>query len=259
MQALDIGQPDAAAFRSLAELRNAEHEVSVLAGALATLVERLDAFVAREREFTRDASHELRTPLAVMKLAALILRDDPATPPHQRNELARVSRAVARMEELVETFLVLAREGAGALPPDELSLGSVVAGEIELCSALLGDKPVSVSLTRVADPLLWAPTGIVKVLVGNLLRNAFTYTRAGYVRIHVDDGELVIEDSGPGMSPELIAKATELFYRGADGAGGHGIGLSVVKRLCDRYGWQLSIHAKRGQGTCVVVRFAPKT
>ena len=163
------------------------------------------------------------------------------------------------MEELVETFLVLAREGAGALPPDQVSLGTVVAGEIELCSALLGEKPVSVSLTLVEDPPLWAPVSIVKVLVGNLLRNAFTYTRAGYVRIHVDDGELVIEDSGPGMSPELIAKATELFHRGTIGAGGHGIGLSVVKRLCDRYGWQLSIHARPGQGTCVVVRFAPTT
>jgi signal transduction histidine kinase len=257
VQALDIEKPDAAAFRALSNLRSAEHEVSVLAGALAALVERIDAFVAREREFTRDASHELRTPLAVMKLAGLILREDPATPPHQINELARVSRAVARMEELVETFLVLAREGHGALPPDEVALGSVVAGEIELCSALLGDKPISVSLTRVSDPPLSAPVGIVKVLVGNLLRNAFTHTRAGYVRVHVDSAELVIEDSGPGMSLEQIARATDLFYRGAGGAGGHGIGLSVVKRLCDRYGWQLSMHSKAGHGTCVVVRFAP--
>lgn len=256
VQALDIEKPDAAAFRELADRRDADHEVSVLAGALAAQVERIDAFVAREREFTRDASHELRTPLAVIKVAAQLLGDDPATTAAQRNELARMLRAVTRMEELVETFLVLAREGAGALAPDDVSLGSVAADEIELGRALLVDKPVSVALTRAADPRLRAPLGIVNVLVGNLLRNAFTYTRAGQVRVHVGAAELVIEDTGPGMRPEQIAKATELFYRGEDGAGGHGIGLSVVKRLCDRYGWQLAIHSKPGQGTCVVVRFA---
>lgn len=257
VQSLDIEKPDATVFRSLADSRNADHEVSVLAGALVAQVERIDAFVAREREFTRDASHELRTPLAVIKVAGQILFDDPATLPHQRTELERVLRAVTRMEELVETFLVLAREGSDALTPEDVALGAAIEEEIELDRALLGNKPITVTLIRAANPYIRAPLGIVNVLVGNLLRNAFTYTRAGYVRVHVDAGELIIEDSGPGMTADQISKATELFYRGAGGAGGHGIGLSVVKRLCDRYGWQFSMHSEPGHGTCVVVRFKP--
>ena len=85
-------------------------EARQLAQALHTLGERVEAFVARERNFTRDASHELRTPLTVIRVAADLLEAERELSPRGERSLRRIQRASRDMEQVIDAFLILARE-----------------------------------------------------------------------------------------------------------------------------------------------------
>jgi signal transduction histidine kinase len=98
------------------------------------------------------------------------------------------------------------------------------------------------------------------VLIGNLIRNAFSYTDEGTVRIHISDRALTIEDSGVGMPSQEVEQVFKPFFRGGSKArGGHGVGLTIVKRLSDRFGWPIRLESTVGVGTRVVVDFPGAT
>jgi signal transduction histidine kinase len=90
--------------------------------------------------------------------------------------------------------------------------------------------------------------------VANLIRNAFTYTPSGSVLISVEENELLIKDTGMGIRGEEMGKVFQMHFKGAESAGS-GIGLSLVKRICDRYGWEVIIDSLESQGTSAQLIF----
>jgi signal transduction histidine kinase len=92
--------------------------------------------------------------------------------------------------------------------------------------------------------------------LGNVLRNAFSYTDAGAVTVDVGAESVVIRDTGVGMAPEQIDAMYQPFVRGdAARRGGHGVGLTIVRRLSDRFGWPVMIESSPGVGTRVEIGF----
>jgi len=239
---------------------NPDREVVALSEALSTLTRRIDEFVERERNFTRDASHELRSPLTVIKIAADMLLSEQELDRRVRNSVLRIKRSATDMEELTEAFLLLARETDLEFAAESVCINEVAEYELERAHYLLDDKPVDVSFD--ADCRLVTPASekVLSVLIGNLIRNAFSYTDEGSVRIHISRDALTIEDSGVGMPGEEVEQAFEPFYRGgARARGGHGVGLTIVKRLSDRFGWPIRLESHVGVGTRVIVEFPDAT
>ena len=232
-----------------------DSDVEVLVTALYNFANRLEAFVERERNFTRDASHELRTPLTVMKIAVDVLADEDMSPFAQRS-LARIRRSVREMEALIETFLVLARESDTGLRDEDFLANDVVSAEVARYRELLAGKPVKVELVEHARFALHAPPRVFAVMVGNLIRNACLYTERGSVTIEVEADSVRVTDTGSGMSEEDLERAFQAFYRGSrTGSTGHGIGLAIVRRIADRYGWQVDLESALGQGTIAIAQF----
>ncbi|HEX7326113.1 MAG TPA: HAMP domain-containing sensor histidine kinase [Rhodanobacteraceae bacterium] len=232
-----------------------DSDVEVLIGALRNFANRLDAFVERERNFTRDASHELRTPLTVMKIAADVLGDEHMSPFAERS-LGRIRRSVREMEGLIETFLVLARESGAGLPDEDFLANDVVGGEVERYRELLVGKPVELRFVEHARFALHAPPRVFAVMVGNLIRNACVYTARGSVTVAVEPDRVRVADTGSGMSEEDLERAFQPFYRGSrTGRSGHGIGLAIVRRIADRYGWPVTLESTLGEGTIATARF----
>jgi signal transduction histidine kinase len=239
---------------------NPDREVLALSEALSTLTRRVDEFVERERNFTRDASHELRSPLTVIKIAADMLLSEQELDHHARNSVLRIKRSATDMEELTEAFLLLAREVDQKFATEPACINEIVDYEIDRARYLLGDKHITVAFD--AECLLLTPASekVLSVLVGNLIRNAFSYTDEGTVRVHISDNALTIEDSGVGMPSEEVEQAFKPFFRGGTTArGGHGVGLTIVKRLSDRFGWPIRLESTVGVGTRVVVEFPEAT
>jgi signal transduction histidine kinase len=240
-----------------------------LADALGRLAARVNQFLERERNFTRDASHELRSPLTVIRLAADMLLSEQELGRPARNSVLRIKRAVNDMEELTDAFLLLARESEKGLAVGPVCVNDVVAEETERARLLARERPVTVRVVEECRMTVVSSDKALSVLLGNLLRNAVHYTERGEVVARIGQGFVEIADSGPGIPSDQVDKVFSPFFRGAEspaaagavGAapgrsrGGHGVGLTIVKRFSDRFGWPVRIESRPGAGTRVVVEF----
>jgi signal transduction histidine kinase len=96
-------------------------------------------------------------------------------------------------------------------------------------------------------------------MVGNLLRNAVTHSRGTNVRVTVGAGEIGIADEGPGLPAGTLQELLQASARVDDPAAEvHGVGLAIVRRLSERFGWPISIDSRDGSGTVITIRF-PET
>lgn len=253
----DPREPDTTALAPEHLPKEVQGEARQLAVALRGLSERVAAQVARERDFTRDASHELRTPLTVIRVASdLALAGE--LPPRAVRSLQRIQRSSREMEAVIDAFLILAREADVEPQSEDFGVAEIVLDEAESARDLLIGKPVDLTVVCNAKPRLHAPPRVMHVVVSNLLRNACSYTDEGRIEVIVETDQFVVRDSGIGMTSDAMLRAFEPFYR-VDESRQHstGLGLSIVHRLCQRFGWKVELASVLGQGTTATVRFAP--
>ena len=231
-----------------------DDEIAELAGAFDQYLSRLAAFIERERAFTADASHELRTPLAVIRGAAEVLADDPALSDEQRMRLDRIQRAVADMSDLLSALLTLARE---EVTPEEHSCDAVAVTHKVLArhQSQASARDTQVMLNAPAPVMLPVPDALFAIVVANLLQNAIAHTQRGLVSVSLDATGLDIADSGVGLPETERALLFQRFYRGP-ASSGSGIGLSIVKRICDRQGWRITLDDRPEGGTRARLSFS---
>jgi signal transduction histidine kinase len=232
-----------------------DDEVGVLAKALEQAMRRVETHVEREHRFSRYASHELRTPVTIIKGAVTLLKkkfsseEDPGYRP-----LKRIERAVINMENIIETLLWLSREDTAIDQSKAFAVVAVIQETIEQNRYLLVNKPIDIELVPEIDPLLSIPTPIFQIMLTNLIRNAIQHTSSGKISVVVKVDRVIVSDTGVGMDPDDLSLVTQLHLRG-DRDKGFGLGLSIVKRLCDRLGWRLKIESEKGRGTAVELIF----
>ncbi len=253
---LDLYHPDFSGLEDLSLGYNTEDEISKLADAIVHLGERLSDFIERERYFTRDASHELRSPMTVINLAADLLESEEELSRPAKHSVERIKRAITDMERLSEVFLLLAREDAQALSKDFITLNDILQEEVERGNIIKGIKPISIELEQNNEIRLTASDTVLSVIFGNLIRNAINYTDGGVIRVIVNGQQVIVSDEGQGMDKEDLNQAFHAFHRGSNvNASGFGIGLTIVKRLIDRFDWNISVTSEPGQGTRFKILF----
>jgi len=234
-----------------------QDEVGVLARALEQTMQRVEAFVNREHQFTRDVSHELRTPVTVIKGAVELLKRHFAgeKKPVPRS-LSRIDRSVNKMENIIEALLWLSREDGADQQGSAFAVMPAVREVIEQNRYLIAGKPIKIDLIAKADPQLTVPSPLFQIAVNNLIRNALQSTPTGNITVTVHTDRVVVSDSGVGIAAGHLKTVTQPHVRGS-GSEGFGLGLSIVSRLCDRFGWQLEINSVVGSGTTVQLIFCP--
>ncbi len=228
-------------------------EIDELARAFDRYLGRLAAFVERERSFAADASHELRTPLAVIRGAAEVLAEDAALSAAQRERVARIERAAEEMGQLIAALLLLAREET-ELPPEPCDARRIAVACIERYRTLAASRGTTLQLDAPATVALMAPPALFAIVIANLVHNAAAHTRGGSISVSLDAAALTVRDSGSGIRDEALGRVFERHYRGPDSAGA-GIGLFLVKRICDRLGWQIALQSDPLKGTTATLRF----
>jgi signal transduction histidine kinase len=234
----------------------ASTEMQQLSSALRDLAVRTQAFVRRERDFTRDASHELRTPLTVVRVATDLMHADPELPAHLRRSLQRIQRAGQDMEAVIDAFLILARENAVAPQVEDFEVRDVVHESVARAREKLRGSAVAVEVVENAAPKLHSAPRVLKVMLDNLLSNACTFTETGRIEVRVESGRLIVSDTGIGMTPETLQRVYDPFYRADQFGVGKGMGLSIVRRLGERFGWPVTLESTPGVGTTATIWFS---
>jgi signal transduction histidine kinase len=238
----------------------ANDEVGQLAAALDSYSDKLTALVERDREFNADVSHELRTPLAVIATTTELLLGSDGISDKVRERLKRIERASKQSNELTNALLLLSRsERSAPIDGETTAVAKVAEQVIDVYRSHLGRKPIAVKLVVEEDIEVVAPSSVVAVAFGNLIGNAFKYTQQGEVIVTVGAGrgKVTVEDTGPGIKAEDAEKLFERGIRGNNSAGskGAGLGLAIVRRLCELYDWRVSLAPRPHIGTVATLDF----
>jgi signal transduction histidine kinase len=232
------------------------NEIGILARTLEDSMQRIKQTLEREKCFTRDVSHELRTPVAIVKNAVEVYQatdiTTDITQEEMNNLISRIADASMQMEQTVTTLLALAREEHISVKKEPVKLLPIVEQCVIDHCHLLNNKSVEVVVDDNCNTAIIAQRGMLKVLLDNLISNAFQYTDVGEVNISFIEGKLTIADTGPGIEKGISAKVTEPLVKGSQSTG-YGFGLSIVKRLCEHQAWLLTVESN--QGTSISVFF----
>lgn len=217
----------------------------------------------RLRQFVADASHELRTPVATIRGYAELHRTGALQEPDALDDaMRRTEQEAIRMGGLVDDLLALARLDQGRpLEPADVDLAQVAADAVADARAV--DPERHVELVLAGPVVVRAEEDKVRQVVANLLGNALVHTPpSASVTVTVDhrDGwaRVAVADDGPGMAPEVAARAFERFYRAdpsrARHRGGSGLGLAIVEATVRAHGGEVDLASTPGQGTTVSFR-----
>jgi len=160
--------------------------------------------------------------------------------------LKRIERASRQATELIEALLLLSRaERRGPTRGETTDVGKLAADVIESQRPQMRGKPLTIDLMVSESVSINAPASVLSVALTNLIGNAIKYTLEGSVRVEVGQGRIEVIDTGPGIKQE---DAERLFQRGVRGEGaggsGAGLGLAIVRRLCELYGWDVSMRPR---------------
>lgn len=233
----------------------ADDEVGALARALDEGRARALAAIEREHRFLADCSHELRTPLATLRSALALLPEVAAEPAASTRVTARMARAVARMERLVQFFLVLAREGREPAAAGWVELEPLVREVVDEHIALASAPPPHCACEVPAGARVWAARDVLLTLVHNLVGNALKHSPHGRLRVGWSTpATLQVDDDGPGFADLSPPRAG-----GTAPAPGFGLGLDLLRRLSRLHGWELERGVSAWGGASVRVVFPPPT
>jgi signal transduction histidine kinase len=234
-----------------------DDELGELARAFAAHTGELRRYLDRERFITGDVSHELRTPLTIISGAAEILITQRADDPLVARPAERIYRAAREATESVNVLLMLAR-APEKLPRPATDIGSCALAEVERYQALAAGKQLELRYAADASFAVHAQPELCSAAIGNLVRNACQYTEAGAVVVSLGERTLVVEDTGPGLPPSALAAVNGASAGAQEGpSAGTGLGLGLVRRICEYLGATLSVQPRAAGGTRFEIRFGP--
>jgi signal transduction histidine kinase len=233
-----------------------DDEVGHLAQAFDRTINMLQQALQRETLFTSDVSHELRTPLMVIRSSCDLLIEKNTLDDYSRQRIDIISKASREIQELVDTFLTLARgketNQRCATLADVINnnLGdwqkqSTVKGLV--FTLILENKG-----TEGQDEVYPAP--MLRTVLNNLVRNAIHHTSKGSITLRQLSTGFEICDTGHGISETDKESIFKPFYRGESSSNqSMGLGLSLARRICEREDWAISVKDNHPLGSCFTV------
>jgi len=231
-----------------------DEEVAQLAHALDDYQNRILRMLRREQEFTANVSHELRTPITTILTSCELLDIEPNLSERARVRVGMIETAATRMGEQLQALLFLAREQSlGIMEP--VALAECVYESVEPVCSEIYRKRLNFEVAIEPKAVLTLNRQALHTALVNLLRNAVQYTERGFIRVSFSQSRLSISDSGIGIEPFYMPLLYERFFRGSTQGEGLGIGLAIVKRICDHYGWLIDVESMPGKGSTFHITF----
>jgi signal transduction histidine kinase len=224
------------------------------------MTERIGTVLAAQREFVSNASHQLRTPLTGLRLRleSAAAKADSA---ELERELSAAEQEVDRLARLLNTLLMLAREGQTRVTGRLVSLGLASKHAHERWEARSEQLGQRLRLEQGDDVVVLAVEEDLAIILDNLIENALHYSPEGSsVTIEFGregvDAYLAVLDDGPGIAPGEEEAVFERFRRGSasKSSSGTGLGLAIVQTLAQRWGGRASLSARPEGGTRAEIR-----
>lgn len=248
------------------ELPQKKDEIYKLAQTVNSLMNRLEDAVLREKQFTADASHELRTPLSVIKGTLEVLIRKPREAEHYQTKIQYCIKEVDRIAGLIDQLLMLARQESSQIEIEAvvIELSKNTRYSIFRIGEYASDRDIKINFGAKDKYFVKADPALFDIIMENLFSNAIKYSGHSKeidVIISGTESEVTcsIRDYGIGMNKDQLSRVFDRFYRSEEArsteAGGHGIGMAIVKRLADLQNIRVDYFSEPLKGTTVTLRF----
>jgi signal transduction histidine kinase len=221
-------------------------------------IEALNVLQLQQDFFIRKMIHEMNTPLSAIELnVSVLLRESPLV---KNIEMIRGSARI--LSTIYDDIAYMCRKESLIHPVESIELESFIADRVLYFDAMTSVKELLIDM-EIAEGsrVLMSRTELQRV-VDNTLSNAIKYTHSLGESIHImvirnEDGgiDLVFQDHGIGMSEDEKQKLFETYYHGNAHHMGLGLGMSIVRDICDHYGIVIEIESSRGKGSLFTYRF----
>lgn len=259
-QNLDPAKPETNFAELLEVPGDIDWEIEQLVRSLNNYSKRINLFMERERSFTRDASHEFRTPLTVIKMASDLLIAEHQLDDYSKKYATRIKKAATDMEELIDAFLVLARETDQEFETEAVDVFELTRAELKSVEVYNQEKNLELKTIKNQELIINTAPKVLAIIIGNLIRNAVLYTESGSITVTTRSDHIEVKDTGIGLSEEQIKRIFTPYYRVEDTdklkRTGYGVGLTIVQRLCNRFNWRVTVDSELGKGSTFRVFFS---
>ena len=185
--------------QNLTQLTHLPSEVGILARAIDEKNHKLEQYLRREQLFTGDVSHELRTPLTIIMGASEVLASQLQNDERLSEFANRISNTAQETSEIITALLLLSRSPE-KLDAPPTSINNVAISEVNRLTYLLRHKAVTCSVLADKDYVANVRPELLKMALGNLIKNAFQYTDEGEVTVRIDAEKITVTDTGLGYS-----------------------------------------------------------
>jgi len=231
-----------------------EREVGILARTLDAYQQRIKEMLRREQEFTANVSHELRTPLTEIRTSCELLTLDAGLSEKSRARVLYIAKAEQDMRAHMEALLFLARDQADA-SKETVALRECVEDIVAPLRTEIAAKKLTLTVDIEPHLSLQLNRRALHLVLLNILKNAVNFTATGGIRLSFEHDSLFIADTGVGIAADALHRIFDRHYRGSDSSDGFGIGLDIVKRICEREQWDIRLDSSPDHGTTVRIDF----
>lgn len=244
-----------------------QDELFELSETINKLLNRIENAIEREKQFTSDASHELRTPLAIIKGTLEVLIRKPREKQEYEDKINFCVSEVNRVNKLVDELLLLARfeNEKQNIKTENILLNALVLDTSARFSQKIKDKNCTICNQFEDDFYIQSDYNLVSIILGNLFSNAIKYSDENstiIVKLFKENNTIkcTISDEGIGISTEDKDKIFNPFFRSNSlnhpDVKGIGLGLSIVKRLCELISISIQIDSQINKGTTIILSFS---
>lgn len=249
------------------ELPEQKDELYILSATINDLLDRIEMAVEREKQFTSHASHELRTPLTVLKGTLEVLNRKPRTTEEYQQKIKFCIEEINRLDGLIDQLLLLARyeNQRQQMNPENINLETFVLDNVSRFSQEITSKNISLKTDFQHDCFVETDNYLLTIILNNLFSNALKFSNEGgllEIKTYSKNNFIFcqIKDSGRGIQQGEIEKVFNPFYRSKNAdfpeVKGSGLGLSIVKKICELLQIEIQIESQINQGTTVSLIFS---
>ena len=240
-----------------------EDEVGRLTITFNEMLDKLEAFIKKERQFTSDASHELRTPLAIISAQAEQSLSGSKGTKEYKDALKKILKESKKMSYVISQLLMLYRSGEGKYKLDfeVLDLNVIVEEIIKEYDNIALEKEIAIDFNAKGKIKIKGDQTLITRLMINLVDNAINYSnKNGKVAVSLmtenNFAVIKVEDNGTGITEEDIPFIFDRFYQAdkARGGQGSGLGLSIVKWIVEAHKGDIKVESKLNEGSKFIVK-----
>ena len=229
-------------------------EFSLLNNSIASMTERVKKDYQALKEFTGYAAHEMQTPLSVIRIRLDILIQNLSLSQDGSQAINDIEKAVHKLSRLYQSLLLLTKvENRQFVLDEEVQVDKLILEKYNDFSGMLEAKKIELDMNLKPVSIIFH-NQLSEILIGNLLSNAIRYNKqVGFIGISLHDNTLIISNSSdlPALSDEQVFQR---FYRHSDvTADGNGLGLSIVKQICDMAGYSINYYFADGIHTFTII------